>query len=200
MWDRHLFFKDMKSANKKWLKLSTRIYWISSRAFLLQESRGLVEQISEADMFSMSSMLLSLSFMKILRILSFRTDLILSWWIEAISINRDVSSYWVTYHKIVHLIPVRHIFTGMLAQRMCNFNVMKMNFLFENMSMFSLSMHNLHTCNSFSRCSAFKIEFNFSVFNQSGMVTVHLLRFFKLRASQSGTGLRLWASKDEICY
>jgi hypothetical protein len=190
----------MKSANKKWLKLSTRIYWISSRAFLLQESRGLVEQISEADMFSMSSMLLSLSFMKILRILSFRTDLILSWWIEAISINRDVSSYWVTYHKIVHLIPVRHIFTGMLAQRMCNFNVMKMNFLFENMSMFSLSMHNLHTCNSFSRCSAFKIEFNFSVFNQSGMVTVHLLRFFKLRASQSGTGLRLWASKDEICY
>jgi hypothetical protein len=189
----------MKSANKKWLKLSTRIYWISSRAFLLQESRGLVEQISEADMFSMSSMLLSLSFMKILRILSFRTDLILSWWIEAISINRDVSSYWVTYHKIVYLIPVRHIFTGMLAQRMCNFNVMKMNFLFENMSMFSLSMHNLHTCNSFSRCSAFKIEFNFSVFNQSGMVTVHLLRFFKLRASQSGTGLRLWASKDEIC-
>jgi len=113
----------------KKLRHESKIYWSSSRAFLLQESNGLVEQTSEADMFSMSSMLLSLSFVNFLWILSFRTDLILSWWVE--ELNRKVSSYWLTYHKIVQLIPVRHIFTGMLAHRMRNFNVMEINFLWK---------------------------------------------------------------------
>lgn len=112
------------------MKISIRIYWSLSRALLLQESSGLIKQISEADMFSISSMLLLLSFMKLLWILYFRTDLILSCWIQAISLNREVSSHWLTYHKIVNLVPICHVFTGMLAQWKRNFNIMKINFLF----------------------------------------------------------------------